>query len=74
VGDVLAEFPGVTWDEVRGIRRTKRLIKPRQECMYEVSTQRPDLSFPAIGRIFGGRDHTTIMHSVRKVSANRAAA
>ena len=72
VGEVLAGFPGVTWDDVRGIRRTKPLLKPRRECMYEVATQRPDLSLPAIGRIFGGRDHTTILHSVRKVGKTRA--
>jgi hypothetical protein len=73
VAEVLARFPGVTWDEVRGIRRTKPLLKPRKECMYEVSTQRPDLSLPAIGRIFGGRDHTTVLHSVRQIRALKEA-
>lgn len=66
VAEVLADYPGVTWKEICGIRRIRTLIEPRHKCMYEVSRQRPDLSMPAIGRIFGGRDHTTIYHAVRK--------
>lgn len=69
IAEVLAEFPDVTWEEISGIRRTRRLVIPRQRCMFEVSRQRPDLSLPAIGRIFGGRDHTTILHAVRKLRA-----
>lgn len=74
IAEVLADFPDVTWQEISGIRRARRLIVPRQKCMFEVSRQRPDLSFPAIGRIFGGRDHTTIMHAVRKLGAARESA
>lgn len=69
IAEVLADFPDVTWKEICGIRRSRRLIEPRQRCMFEVSRQRPDLSFPAIGRIFGSRDHTTIMHAVRKLKS-----
>ena len=69
IAEVLADFPDVTWKEICGIRRSRRLIVPRQRCMFEVSRQRPDLSFPAIGRIFGGRDHTTIIHAVRKLKS-----
>lgn len=71
IEEVLSGFPGVTWEEVKSIRRTNRLVKPRQMCMYELYRQRPDLSFPSLGRIFGGRDHTTILHSVNKVRAER---
>lgn len=66
---VLVDYPGVTWDEIKGIRRERRLTVPRQHCMYEVWKQRPDLSLPTIGRLFGGRDHTTVLHSVNKASA-----
>lgn len=71
IEEVLADFPDVTWNEVSGIRRTRHLVIPRQKCMFEVHRQRPDLSLPAIGRIFGGRDHTTILHAVRKLKAKQ---
>lgn len=71
IAEVLRDFPDVTWAEVQGIRRTRHLIPPRQRCMYEVYKQRPDLSLPAVGKIFGGRDHTTILHAVHKVTAQR---
>lgn len=66
---VLADFPGVTIDEVKGPRRSRRIVLPRQIAMYEVYRQRPDMSYPAIGRMFGGRDHTTCLHAVRKMTA-----
>lgn len=69
IGEVLAEFPDVSWKDISGIRRHQRLITPRHKCMFEVSRQRPDLSYPSIGRIFGGRDHTSILHAVRKMDA-----
>jgi len=71
VSEVLRDFPDVTWGEIVGVRRTRHLIKPRQLCMAAVRDQRPDLSFPAIGKIFGNRDHTTVMHAVNKIKAQR---
>lgn len=73
VADVLQNFPDVTWEEIKGIRRQRNLVIPRQLCMYEVARQRPDLSLPRIGEIFGGRDHTTILHAVRKMRERNAA-
>lgn len=67
VGEVLRDFPDVTWTEIISIRRTKRLIEPRKACMKAVYFQRPDLSSPQIGRIFR-RDHTTVLHSVGTTS------
>lgn len=66
VRDVLRDFPGVTWEDVKGIRRTRHLVTPRHACMKAVYEERKDLSLPALGRIFGGRDHTTILNAVRK--------
>lgn len=66
VAEVLVNFPGVSWKEVQGIRRQRNLVIPRRLCMYQVAEQRPDLSLPRIGKIFG-RDHTTILHAVRKL-------
>ena len=65
--DVLADFPEFTLADIKGPRKWRRLALARQIAVYEVYKQRPDLSFPQIGRIFGGRDHTTILHAVRKM-------
>lgn len=72
VDDVLLLYPGVTLAEVKSQSRARRLIIPRQHAMYDVRRQRPDLSFPSIGQWFGDRDHTTVIHAVRKIEAMRA--
>lgn len=69
VAEVLQHYPGITWEDVKGIRRTRDLIAPRHACMRAVYNERKDLSLPRIGRIFGGRDHTTILHAVHKPTA-----
>lgn len=68
VAEVLLDFPGVTWDEITSVRRTRHLVKPRHLCMVAVHEQRPDLSLPAIGRIFK-RDHSVVLYAVAKVKA-----
>jgi chromosomal replication initiator protein len=47
-------------------RRTANVVRPRQVAMYlaKLLTLR---SLPEIGRRFGGRDHTTVLHAVRKI-------
>jgi len=47
-------------------RRTKNVLKPRQVAMYLIK-QLSVRSLPEIGRAFGGKDHTTILHAVRKI-------
>jgi hypothetical protein len=66
---VLTEFPDVSIGEVKGTRRQRHIVRPRQLAIYAVYLKRPDLSLPHIGRLFGGRDHTTILHAVRKMKA-----
>ena len=66
VAEVLQDYPGVTMADIVSVRRTRDLIKPRHQCYYEVYRQRPDLSFPAMGRYFK-RDHTSILSGVRKL-------
>lgn len=68
IAEVLVNFPGVSWKEVQGIRRQRNLVIPRRLCMYEVATQRPDLSLPRIGKIFG-KDHTAVLWAVAKIKA-----
>jgi hypothetical protein len=67
IEDVLQHFPGVTWADLKGPRRTRAFVLPRQIAVYEVHRRRQDLSLPQIGRLFGGRDHTTALSSIRKI-------
>lgn len=72
VCDVLKDYPDVSLNDIKGPRRGRHIMAARMEAVYAVRTLRPDMSYPAIGRWFGGRDHSTILHSVRKISAEKA--
>jgi hypothetical protein len=67
--DVLAAHPGITVADLKGRHRRRDVTYVRHIAMFEVYRQRKDMSHPAIGRWFGGRDHTTVLHAVRKISA-----
>jgi len=58
---------GFTIDELCGTSRRRPLVNARQISMY-VFRQMTDLSYPSIAREFGGRDHTTVIHAVAKIS------
>lgn len=57
---------GLSIVEICSARRTALLVRPRQVAMYLAKTLTIK-SMPEIGRCFGGRDHTTVLHAVRKV-------
>jgi len=59
---------GFDIDELCGTSRRRPLVNARQIGMY-VFRELTDFSYPAIGREFGGRDHTTVIHAVDKVSS-----
>src|SRR5260221_3732023 len=61
---------GVTWEELLGRRRLGHIVNARQVAAW-LMRQR-GLSYPAIGRAVGGRDHTTAMHAVAAVERERA--
>jgi chromosomal replication initiator protein len=63
---VVARHYNVSRQELVSNRRTRVIVKPRQIAMYLSKTMTPR-SFPEIGRRFGGRDHTTVLHAVRKI-------
>lgn len=67
-----AEAWGVSVDSLVSKRRTKNLTVPRQIAMYVIKTLL-DLPYTEIGELFGGRDHSTVIHSVNKVEADMAA-
>ncbi len=63
---IVAKHYNVTRADILSQRRTANVVKPRQIAMYlaKMLTLR---SLPEIGRRFGGRDHTTVLHAVRKI-------
>jgi len=69
ITDILQEFPGITYAQVVGAGRSVPVVEARHTCILAVHRARPDLSFPQLGAIFGGRDHTTILFAVRKMEA-----
>ena len=58
---------GLSVEELRGKSRRRPLVTARQIAMY-VLREMTDFSYPAIGREFGGRDHTTVIHAVEKIA------
>lgn len=64
---VAAEF-GVTRRDLDSSRRTRDVVLPRQLAMY-LAKKLTLRSLPDIGRRFGGRDHTTVLHAVRKIES-----
>jgi chromosomal replication initiator protein len=58
---------GFTVEELCGPNRRRPLVTARQVSMY-VFRELTDFSYPAIGREFGGRDHSTVMHAVEKIA------
>ena len=64
--ETVAKFFGMTSSDITGTRRGQDVVFARQCAIYLTRTL-TKLSFPEIGAAFGGRDHTTIMHSVKKI-------
>jgi chromosomal replication initiator protein len=62
----VAEEYGVSVADLKLKRRNKTIVLPRQVAMY-LSRELTDLSFPEIGNYFGGKDHTTVLHSYNKI-------
>lgn len=62
----VAEHYNIRLADMIGPKRARNVARPRQIAMY-LSKQLTNRSLPEIGRRFGGRDHTTIMHGVRKI-------
>jgi chromosomal replication initiator protein len=67
----VAEHFNIRFADMHSARRARAVARPRQVAMY-LSKQLTSRSLPEIGRKFGGRDHTTVMHAVRKIDELRA--
>ena len=68
----VAEHFNIKLSEMGSARRSRAVARPRQVAMY-LAKQLTARSLPEIGRKFGGRDHTTVMHAVRKIDELSAA-
>ena len=67
IQDLVAERFELTLDELCGEKRSQNIVYPRQVAMY-LSRELTDSSLPRIGKEFGGRDHTTVIHATSKIS------
>ncbi len=67
IKDVVAEYYGIAQKDLIGKKRTRTIARPRQMAMALIRELTQD-SFPEIGQVFGGRDHTTVMHACEKIS------
>ena len=66
----VAEHYNIRLSDMIGPKRVRTLARPRQVAMY-LSKQLTSRSLPEIGRRFGGRDHTTVMHGVKRIEELR---
>jgi chromosomal replication initiator protein len=67
IQELVCERFGVTMAELTGDRRSQNIVYPRQVAMY-LSRELTDSSLPKIGKEFGGRDHTTVIHATSKIA------
>ncbi|MCA3255824.1 MAG: chromosomal replication initiator protein DnaA [Alphaproteobacteria bacterium] len=68
----VADYYSVKLSDMMSARRAREVARPRQVAMYLAKKLTPR-SLPEIGRRFGGRDHTTVMHAVKRIDELRAA-
>ncbi len=67
----VAEHFDVRISDLRGQSRQRQVAYPRQMCMFLCKTLIPALSLSEIGQAFGGKDHTTVIHACKKISAEK---
>jgi chromosomal replication initiator protein len=67
IQELVCERFDVTLAELTGDRRSQNIVYPRQVAMY-LSRELTDSSLPKIGKEFGGRDHTTVIHATSKIA------
>ena len=70
--DAVAKYYRIKISDLLGAKRSRNIARPRQMAM-SLTKELTNLSLPAIGEAFGGRDHTTVMHGVKSVAKLRTA-
>jgi chromosomal replication initiator protein len=67
IQELVSERFGLSLNELCGDKRSQNIVYPRQVAMY-LSRELTDSSLPKIGKEFGGRDHTTVIHATSKIA------
>ena len=68
----VSDYYGLSLSELTGATRKREVTVPRQSAMY-LTREMTGMSLPQIGNVFGGRDHTTVLHSCKTVETNTRA-
>jgi chromosomal replication initiator protein len=66
----VADFYNIKVADMYSKKRPANIARPRQIAMY-IAKELTQKSLPEIGELFGGRDHTTVLHAVRKITEER---
>ena len=67
IQDIVSNYFNLRVEDLKSQRRTRNVAYPRQIAMY-LSRKLTDMSLPKIGEEFGGRDHSTVIHAVDKIT------
>jgi chromosomal replication initiator protein len=67
IQQTVADYYNISTEDMKSKRRDKHIVFPRQVAMFIVREETPS-SLPVIGQAFGGRDHTTALHSIDKIA------
>ena len=67
-----AQYYNIKSNDLTGSKRDRQIVLPRQVAMY-IMRDELNMSFPQIAHALGGRDHTTVMHAVKKIEELRSA-
>ena len=65
----VAAYFNINQSDITGKKRSQNIVVPRQIAMY-LSRELTDSSLPKIGKEFGGKDHTTVLHAIDKIEKN----
>jgi chromosomal replication initiator protein len=71
IQDIICEAFAITRDDLLSESRAARVAWPRQVAMY-LAREHTDETLPSIGALFGGRNHTTVMHAVKRTAEKLA--
>lgn len=70
--DTVCDYYEISEDDIKSKKKHREVSYPRQVAMYLIR-ELTDISLPKIGEIFGGKDHTTVIHAIDKISTEMAA-
>ena len=72
IAKVVCDYYGITYIDLNGQRRTKQCAKARHVAFY-LARSLTGMSFMQVGKLIGGRDHTTVMHGFERIEEQRKA-